>query len=196
MEEGTKPPSRAGGKPAAPRCTSPCCGTLRTAAVPSSPQSPQCCCRPSALLPSLSFVYSVPMAAGPASETRGCFPKSAGFCSSAKGRAWGLVLPSNLTSFLSCSPGTWDKSHSVPPPTRQTTRPLLNSVTDATSAPRGYHFTVSGRGGNTDSDPPVHGNRKHYGPTAEAITLGIFLNTLGTVVISHMVLEMAGLCRM
>ena len=30
---------------------------------------------------------------------------------------------------LSSSPGTWDKSRSVPPSTRQTTWPLLNSVT-------------------------------------------------------------------
>lgn len=52
---------------------------------------------------------------------------------------------------------------------------------DASPTQRGYTFTVSGRG---ESNQLVHGNSKHYGQTAMAITFGIFfLNTLGTVVI-------------
>lgn len=53
---------------------------------------------------------------------------------------------------------------------------------DASSTQRGYNFTVSGRG---ESSQLVHGNSKHYGQTAKAITFWdfFFLTTLGTVVI-------------
>lgn len=48
--------------------------------------------------------------------------------------------------FLSSSPGTWDKSCSVPPSTRQTTWPLLNSVTWTQPQPSAVTTSLSVEG--------------------------------------------------
>ena len=49
---------------------------------------------------------------------------------------------------LSSSPGTWDKSRSVPPSTRQTTWPLLNSVTWTHPQPSAVTTSLSLEGEN------------------------------------------------
>lgn len=102
--------------------------------------------------------------------------------------------------FLSSSPGTWDKSCSVPPSIRQTTWPLLNSVTWTQPQPSAVTTSLSVEGEETQFKSTCTWKQRALWSNSKGHNLlGFFLrkkkNTLGTVVISHMVLEMVGLCN-
>lgn len=99
--------------------------------------------------------------------------------------------------FLSSSPGTWDKSCSVPPSTRQTTWPLLYSVTWTQAHPGAVTTSLSVEGERNRLESTCTWKQQASWSNSKGHSLSgffFFFNTLGTVVISHMVLEMVGLC--